>query len=418
LWLAIAASIPGFGVVAAFGVAPNTFDEKLEVQRIVQEVTLPATTPVPDTSDAGFVNEGRIQRGDTVAALLSRLGVDDPEAMEFMRRSKDVKTLTQLRPGRTVRAETTSEGELKRLTYLAPGGELLSIDRGEDGFRASEGTAELDSQPAMASGEIRSSLFAATDAAGLPDAVAIQIAEIFSSQIDFHRDLRRGDRFAVVYESLSHNGEQVKSGRVLAVEFVNQGKAHRAVWFEAEDGKGGYYTPEGTSLRRAFLRSPLEFSRISSGFTLARFHPILKTWSAHRGIDYAAPTGTRVRTTADGVVSFSGWKGGYGKLVIVDHPGRYQTYYAHLSAFAPGIRKGARVSQGDFVGHVGSTGMATGPHLHYEFHIAGVQHDPMRVVLPEAAPITRALRPQFEARALPLVHQLELMQNVTLARLD
>jgi murein DD-endopeptidase MepM/ murein hydrolase activator NlpD len=338
--------------------------------------------------------------------------------MEFMRRSKDVKALTQLRPGRTVRAETTPVGELKRLSYLTPTGDLLSIDRGEDGFSAKEGAAELDSQPLMASGEIRSSLFAATDAAGLPDAVAIQIAEIFSSQIDFHRDLRRGDRFAVVYEGLSHNGELVKSGRVLAVEFVNQGKVHRAVWFEAEDGKGNYYTPDGNSMRRAFLRSPLEFSRISSGFTLARFHPILKTWTAHRGIDYAAPTGTRVRTTADGVVSFSGWQGGYGNLVIVDHPGRYQTYYAHLSAFAPGIRKGARISQGDFVGYVGQTGMATGPHLHYEFHINGVQHDPMRVALPEAVPITRQLRPHFEARALPLVHQIELMQNVSLARLD
>lgn len=418
LWLALAAGIPGFGVVAAFGVAPDTLDDKLQVQRIVQEVALPVAAPVHDVSDAAFVNEGRIQRGDTVAALLMRLGVDDPEAIEFMRRSKEVKALTQLRPGRTVRAETTPAGELKRLTYLTPSGDLLSIDRGEDGFKAQESSAELDSQPLMASGEIRSSLFAATDAAGLPDAVAIQIAEIFSSQIDFHRDLRRGDRFAVVYESLSHNGEQVKSGRVLAVEFVNQGKVHRAVWFEAEDGKGSYYTPEGNSLRRAFLRSPLEFSRISSGFTLARFHPILKTWTAHRGIDYAAPTGTRVRTTADGVVSFSGWQGGYGNLVIVDHPGRYQTYYAHLSAFAPGIRKGARVSQGDFIGYVGQTGMATGPHLHYEFHINGVQHDPMRAVLPEALPITRQLRPQFEARALPLVHQLELMKNVTLARLD
>jgi len=416
--LAVAAGIPGFGVVAAFGVAPDTLVEKLRVQRVIQEIALPAMAPVNDTSGAAFVNEGRILRGDTVAALLARLEVDDPEAMNFLRRSKDVRVLMQLRPGRTVHAETTQDGELKRLTYLTPAGDLLTIERSEQGFTATQAPADLDSQPLMASGEIRSSLFAATDAAGLPDPVATQIAEIFSSQIDFHRDLRRGDRFAVVYEGLSHNGELVKTGRVLAVEFVNQGKAHRAVWFEAENGKGGYYTPDGNSLRRAFLRSPLEFSRISSGFTHARFHPILQTWTAHRGIDYAAPTGTRVRSTGDGIVSFSGWQGGYGNLVIVDHAGSYRTYYAHLSAFAPGIRKGTRVSQGDFVGHVGQTGMATGPHLHYEFHVNGVQHDPMRMVLPEAVPITRELRAQFEARALPLMHQLQLMQNTTLARLD
>lgn len=418
LWLAVAAGIPGFGVVAAFGVAPETLVEKLQVERVVQQIALPALTPVDDSPDAAFVSEARIQRGDTIAALLARLDVDDPEAIDFLRRAKDAKALTQLRPGRTVRAETTQDGELRRLTYLVPTGDLLTVERGEKGLSATLAPADLDAQPLMASGEIRSSLFAATDAAGLPDAVATQIAEIFSSQIDFHRDLRRGDRFAVVYEGLSHNGELVKTGRVLAVEFVNQGKSHRAVWFEAEDGKGGYYTPDGNSLRRAFLRSPLEFSRISSGFSLARFHPILQTWTAHRGIDYAAPTGTRVRTTGDGTVSFVGWQGGYGNLVIVDHAGSYRTYYAHLSAFAQGVRKGARVAQGDFIGYVGQTGMATGPHLHYEFHINGVQHDPMRVVLPEAVPITRQLRPQFEARALPLMHQLQLVQNVTLARLD
>ena len=251
-----------------------------------------------------------------------------------------------------------------------------------------------------------------------PDAVAIQIAEIFSSQIDFHRDLRKGDRFTVVYEGLSHNGELVKTGRVLAVEFINQEKSYRAVWFETADTQGSYYTPEGKSLRRAFLRSPLEFSRISSGFSRARFHPILKTWTAHRGIDYAAPTGTRIRTTGDGVVMFAGRQGGYGNLVIVQHAGKYRTYYAHLSGFAPGMRKGVRLSQGEFVGYVGQTGLATGPHLHYEFHINGVEHDPMRVTLPEAVPITRQLRPAFNASATPLVHQLDMLKNFSLARFD
>jgi murein DD-endopeptidase MepM/ murein hydrolase activator NlpD len=418
LWLAIAAGIPCFGVVAAFGVAPGTLVEKVQFEHVVQEITLPALTSIETSPQTTFVREDRIQRGDTVAALLSRLEVDDPEAVGFLRSSKEVRALTQLRPGRSVHAETDANGQMVSLTYLTPGGTLFSVQRGESGFEVTEQPAQLDAEPLMASGEIRSSLFAATDAAGLSDSIAIQIAEIFSSQIDFHRDLRRGDRFAVVYEGLYHKGEMVKTGRVLAVEFVNQDKSYQAIWFDSGDGHGGYYTPEGRSLRRAFLRSPLEFSRISSGFSRARFHPILKTWTAHRGIDYAAPTGTRVRSTGDGVVTFVGRKGGYGNLVIVQHAGKYSTYYAHLSRFAQGIHRGARVSQGEYVGYVGQTGMATGPHLHYEFHINGVQHDPLRVVLPEAVPITRELRAAFDAKARPLAHQIALMRQVAIAQAD
>jgi len=418
LWLAAAAAVPCFSVVAAFGVAPDTLVEKLEVKRVSQDIALPQIITIDTASEATFVQEGRAQRGDTVAALLERLDVDDPAATAFLRRSKEARGLGQLRPGRSIRAETTADGDLKSLSYLTPSGNLLRIERAEDGFKVSEAPAPLEQQPQMASGEIRSSLFAATDAAGLPDAIATQIAEIFSSHVDFHRDLRRGDRFAVVYETFHYNGDPIKTGRVLAAEFVNQGKTYQAVWFESADGQGGYYTPDGKSMRKAFLRSPLEFSRISSGFTQARFHPILQTWTAHRGIDYAAPTGTRVRSTADGVVSFAGWQGGYGNLVIVQHAGKYSTYYAHLSAFAAGVRKGSRVAQGDFVGYVGQTGMATGPHLHYEFHINGVQHDPLRVVLPEAVPITRELRAAFEAFTGPLAHQLGLLRSVSVARLD
>lgn len=417
LWFAIAAGIPCFGVVAAFGVAPDTLVDKIQFERVVQEVTLPQLTSTHAASET-FVREARIRRGDTVAELLSRLEVDDPEAVGFLRSSKEVRALTQLRPGRSVHAETGAEGQMRTLSYLTPAGTLFSVQRNDDGFQVTEQPAQLEPRPLMASGEIRSSLFAATDAAGLSDAIAIQIAEIFSSHIDFHRDLRRGDRFAVVYEGFYHRGEMVKTGRVLAAEFVNQGKTYQAIWFDPEKGEGGYYTPEGRSLRKAFLRSPLEFSRISSGFSRARFHPILKTWTAHSGIDYAAPTGTRVRTTSDGVVTFTGRKGGYGNLVIVQHAGKYSTYYAHLSRFAEGIRKGARVAQGEYIGYVGQTGMATGPHLHYEFHIAGVQHDPLRVVMPEAVPITRELRRAFEAQARPLAHQMALMRRVAIAQAD
>ena len=415
-WVAALGAIPAFGVVAAFGFAPHTLNEKIGVARIVQEVALPEPVALDDGSHVQFVREDRVERGDTLAALLAKLSVDDPDAVAFLRQAKEARPFARMRTGRTVRAETSPDGELLHLSYLTPAGTLLQLERQGDAFKVSEEPADLDFRPQMASGEIHSSLYAATDYAGLPDAIANQIVEIFSSQIDFHKDLRRGDRFAVVYETFHHGAELVRTGRVLAVEFTNQGKPHRAVWFDSKDGPGGYYTPDGKSLRKAFLRSPLEFSRISSGYSLARFHPILLTWTAHRGIDYAAPTGTRVRTTGDGVVSFAGWQSGYGNLIIVQHPGKVTTYYAHLSGFA--VRKGARVSQGDFIGYVGQTGMATGPHLHYEFLINGTQQDPLRAVLPEAVPITRELRGAFDSHAAPLTHQLTLLRTANIARLD
>jgi murein DD-endopeptidase MepM/ murein hydrolase activator NlpD len=412
------AVVPTFSVVAAFGVAPGTLVDKPTVEYVVQEIALPTPIALEHRSDTRFIQEDRIERGDTVAGVLAKLSVDDPGAVNFLRSAKEARPFARLRAGRTMRAETSYDRELLSLTYLTRSGIVVQLERQGGDFKVSEKPADLDVRSQMASGEIRSSLFAATDAAGLPDAIAIQIAEIFSSHIDFHRDLRRGDRFAVVYEGLYHGSELVRTGRVLAAEFINRGKSRQAVWFDSADGGGGYYTPDGNSLRKAFLRSPLEFSRISSGFSRARFHPILRTWTAHRGIDYAAPTGTRVRTTGDGVVTFAGRKGGYGNLVIVQHARKYSTYYAHMSGFARGVRKGVQVAQGDFIGYVGQTGLATGPHLHYEFHIDGVQRDPLKVVMPEAVPLSRKLRATFDAHAAPLAHQVALLRTANIANRD
>jgi murein DD-endopeptidase MepM/ murein hydrolase activator NlpD len=268
------------------------------------------------------------------------------------------------------------------------------------------------------SGEIETSLFAATDIAGVPEMIAVQLAEIFSSDVDFHRDLRRGDRFSVIYEALAADGEFVGFGRVLSAEFVNQGNVFRAVYFRDGQGRSGYYTPDGRNMRKAFLRSPIEFSRVTSGFSNSRFHPVLKTWRAHKGIDYGAPTGTRVRSTADGYVTFAGRKGGYGNVVTVRHPNGYTTLYAHLSAIAPSARVGRRVAQGEVVGSVGSTGLVTGPHLHYEFHVNGVHQNPMRLAMPPGPPITAQLRPQFEEAAHPLFARLDMLRDTNLARLD
>jgi murein DD-endopeptidase MepM/ murein hydrolase activator NlpD len=276
----------------------------------------------------------------------------------------------------------------------------------------------LERRELMKSAEIRNSLFGATDAAGLPDSVATQIAEIFSTDIDFHRDLRKGDRFSVVYEVFYDRGEPVKYGRVLTAEFVNQGKAYTAVYFNYSENEGGYYTADGKNLRKQFLRSPLEFSRITSGFSTARFHPVLQTWRAHKGIDYGAPTGTRVKATADGVVEMTGRSGGYGNVVVLRHQTKYTTWYGHLSGIANGLRKGQRVSQGDVIGFVGSTGLATGPHLHYEFRMNDVHQNPLNVAMPAALPISPELKPKFEQTAKLYIERLNLLRTTNLARLD
>ena len=409
--------LPFIGVVAAFGIAPDTVTEPVVQARIVQEVDLPYLHPENNAGE-GYWREERLQRGDTLATLLGRLGVDDAEALEFLRTRRSARAFYQIVPGRTMRALTTGDGRLLALRYQI-GSNVLSVTRRSDVFKVSEEPAKFERRVQMKSGEIRTSLFAATDVAGLPDGVAIQIADIFSTDIDFHRGLRRGDRFAAVYEMLYDNGEPARPGRVLAAEFVNQGKTYQAVHFDYAEGRGGYYTPEGRNIRKAFLRSPLEFSRITSGFTSSRFHPVLQQWRAHKGIDYGAPTGTRVRATGDGVVEFAGRDHrGYGNLVVLRHQSNYTTWYGHLSGFAKGIRKGSRVAQSDVIGYVGATGLANGPHLHYEFRINDVHQNPLRVVVPAAPPISPEQKPAFEVAVAPLVQQLQLLRGTHLARVD
>jgi murein DD-endopeptidase MepM/ murein hydrolase activator NlpD len=326
--------------------------------------------------------------------------------------------MRRLVPGKTIHAQTTATGELLALRYFPGGSERLLVEKTDGTFKENKSPFNIETHIKMKSGVIRSSLFAATDGANVPDSVAIQIAEIFASDIDFHRDLRKEDRFKVVYELRYSNGEPTGAGRVLAVEFINKGKTYQAVYFEANDKERGYYTPDGKNLRRAFLRSPLKFSRISSGFTRSRYHPVLKKWRAHKGVDYAARRGTPVRATANGTVAVSTRQRGYGKLIILKHRGRYSTAYAHLSAFAKGLRKGKRVNQGDIIGYVGSTGLATGPHLHYEFRINGVQRNPLRVVMPAAIPLAAKNVPAFNKNTEPLMARLNMLRDTNIAFLD
>ena len=416
-WLVAISSLPLFGIVAAFGIAPDTQTRQIPIHTVIENLQLPSSD-TPSNIAGNFWHEERIQRGDTMAALLDRLNVNDEDISGFLQSAKGSKSLRQLIPGRIVRAQTDSEGNLLALQYINSSESMLKVEKQAGGFKASDDAVPLESRLMMKSAVIKSSLFGATDAANIPDNIAMQIADIFSSDIDFHSDLQKGDKVTVVYESFYNKGELIKTGRVVAAEFINSGKSYRAVYFQDREGRGGYYTPEGKNLRKAFLRSPLEFSRVTSGFTNARFHPVLKEWRAHKGIDYGAPIGTRVKAVADGTVAFVGKQGGYGNLLILQHQGQYSTAYGHLSAFARGLHKGSKVNQGDIVGQVGMTGLATGPHLHYEFRVAGVQLNPMSIAMPTAFPIAAQYKADFHQIAENLAMRLNLLKNTNLASLD
>lgn len=395
----------GFFVAAAaaLGMVPNTDPAPLPPLHFVDKPLPLAANQLQlsaDASPAPYVSETRIRRGDTVAAILQRLGLDDSKLLTFLTHDASARSLYKLYPGRPVQAALDGQGKLVSLRYV----HTLSVQEDDDeqattrmlviepnqkgGYVAQEREEDTSVETNVASGVIRSSLFAATDTAGIPDAITQQMADILGSKIDFLHGLRQGDQFRVVYETRSHEGRYAGAGRVLAVEFTNNGKTFDAAWFSPDNGPGAYYDFDGESLHGAFLRTALKFSRISSTFGM-RVHPLHGTWTGHKGVDYSAPMGTPIHATADGVIDFAGWQNGYGNVVIIKHFGQYSTVYAHQSRIAPGISQGVSVSQGQVIGYVGMTGWATGPHLHYEFRVDNQPVDPLSVDLPMA----RALDP-------------------------
>jgi murein DD-endopeptidase MepM/ murein hydrolase activator NlpD len=421
-WLVALSSLPLLGVVTAFGIVPQSDNTYTSLTMVAEEIVLPhdtlAMTSTTNLKAATFWRNERVQRGDTVTELLRRMQIEDSSASEYLRRDQAAASFRQLAIGKFVQAETNADGSLLALRYLDNKGNQVVINRGTGGLKTSIQPPLVEQRLLMRTGEINSTLFAATDAVGLPESTANQLAEIFGSDIDFHRDLRKGDKFSVVYEMDYSNGEPVRAGRIRAAEFINQGQSYRVVYFKADSSHGDYYTPDGKSIRKAFLRSPLEFSRISSGFSLSRFHPVLNTWRAHKGVDYAAALGTKVKVTADGTVSFVGKQGGYGNVVIVEHQSRHTTVYGHLSRFAGGLRRGQRVGQGDIIGFVGMTGLATGPHLHYEFMVNAQHRDPLRAALPDAVPLDNVQKLAFQEATRSLTARLGLLRDTNLAKLD
>ena len=343
-----------------------------------------------------------VRRNDTLDAIFRKaeLSLTDLANVRALNGARAM--LDRLMPGETLRL-THSEGSLVGLERNLSLTEQLKVTRAADGFRADVVARPLTTQVATVHGVIDSSLFDAAQTAGLQDPTVLQLAQIFGWDIDFAQGLRDGDEFTVSYQRFYQDGQYLQDGAILAASFTNQGREVRAVRYRAADGSERYYSPEGRSMQKAFLRAPLEFRRVSSGFSRARFHPILNRIRAHQGVDYAAPTGTPVRAAGDGRIRFRGVKGGYGNLLEIDHGGGIVTVYGHLSRFAAGARAGSRVQQGQTVAYVGMTGLATGPHLHYEFRLNGHYQDPQRVKLPDATPLDPALLADFQRQTAPLL---------------
>ncbi len=383
-----------------------------------QESTAPAAEAPDLTSLAGEKLEFIIRRDDTLERIFRQLKLSLADLAAILSLPGAQQALSQIRPGDKLTL-VHADGAVHALNRRISETEILSVTRADGGFAAEVITTPIELRATRATGTIDSSLFVAARAAGVNPETIMQLAnDIFGWEIDFALDIRSGDRFQLVYEQKFRDGSYLGDARILAAEFINAGERHRAVHYASVDGViDGYFTPDGRSMRRQFLRAPLDFRRVSSNFNPSRRHPILNTIRAHQGVDYSAPTGTNIQASGDGRVSFVGEKGGYGKVITLEHGGGISTLYGHLSGFARGVRTGQRVKQGQSIGYVGSTGAATGPHLHYEYRVNGTHRNPRTVRLPDAAPIPVAYLADFQSKAEGLLAELARDQGTTVATL-
>lgn len=348
-----------------------------------------------------------VAKGDNLSKLLSKHGISAKQIYQLLALGKETATLKKIHPGDEIRFYLNDEKKLGGLEYQATPFKQLLVSRQDGKLQAQIHEHEREIRVVQTSGTIKNSLYLAGNRAGMSDNIIMQMVEIFGWDIDFALEIRKGDQFGIIYEEIYRDGKKIKDGKILAAQFINQNNEHRAVYFNNEQIAGGYYDPDGRPMKKAFLRTPVKFSRISSGFTLARYHPILKKWRSHRGVDYAAPTGTPVHATSAGRISTRGLMRGYGKVVMISHANKYKTVYGHLSRFAPRLKKGSKVKQGQIIGYVGQTGLATGPHLHYEVRINGKYKDPLKVKLPKANPLPKKYRVAFKEQTSKLIAQLD-----------
>ncbi|WP_428610390.1 peptidoglycan DD-metalloendopeptidase family protein [Sedimenticola sp.] len=391
--------------------AENSHDEGTTTETPLLIATQePLTTP-----DHGTWQEEKVKRGDSLAAIFSRLKLSPNLLHRIVHSSKEAKSLANIRPGEVIKVRLDQQRELLELVHKQSEIRSLQILPSEDSFTANIKDRSLEKRVASASGTITNSLYTSAQRAGLSDSLTMELANIFGWDIDFALEIRAGDQFSLIYEEEYLDGKKYRNGPILAAEFVNQGKVFRAIRFEDDEGYSSYYSPEGESMRKAFLRAPVDFRRISSRFTKARYHPVLGKKRPHRGVDYAAAIGTPVKASGDGRIIFRGTKGGYGRTVMIRHGSQYTTLYAHLSKFRGGVNTGSRVRQGQVIGYVGKSGLATGPHLHYEFRVNGVHRNPLTIKLPAAEPLAKNYRAKFTEISSHLLAELDLIAKTMVA---
>ena len=376
---------------------------------------LPAISPLTATANepsAPQPKEFTVQSGDSLSLIFRRAGLNDKDIYELFSDSQEAKTLRKIKPGQTLSFLIDNE-QLQTLTYQIDILESVTFNRTEKGFETTNTSLTPDVKYAFSQGVIDSSLYMAGKRAGLSTSLTMELANVFGWDIDFALDIQKGDSFKVMYEEQLLDGKRIGNGKILAAEFTNSGKTFKAVRYTDQDGVSRYYTPDGRGMQKAFLRSPIEFARISSHFSLGRKHPVLHIIRAHKGTDYAAARGTPIRATGDGKIAFAGRKGGYGNCIIINHSSGYKTLYGHLHNYAKGIRAGTRVNQGDIIGYVGSTGLASGPHLHYEFHLNGQVRNPVTVPLPKSTSIDKSQLAHFNQTTQPLIAELDQFSAAT-----
>ncbi|HEY0894631.1 MAG TPA: peptidoglycan DD-metalloendopeptidase family protein [Cellvibrio sp.] len=378
------------------------------VETIIQMVAaLPEPEKTQDQKPAAPQwKEFTVQNGDNLSILFKRAGLNDRTIYELFSDAKDAKDLRNIRPGQKM-AFLVENGQLQGLNYIIDELNSLSFTRDTKGFTGKEIALKPDIKYAFRQASIDSSLYMAGKRAGMPSNLTMELANIFGWDIDFALDIQKGDSFKVMYEEQFLNGKRIGTGKIMAAEFTNAGKAFKAVRYTDKQGASNYYTPDGRGMHKAFLRTPIEFAKISSHFSLGRKHPVLHIIRAHKGTDYAAVRGTPIRSTGNGKVAFAGRKNGFGNTVVIQHGQGIETLYGHMNGFAKGIRSGSRVSQGDVIGYVGSTGLASGPHLHYEFHVNGQVRNPVTVPLPKSIGIEKTELARFNETTRPLIAKLD-----------